>query len=464
MKELEIKQLFCRATDERALLAYSFKTIDSFYTLLSKMDEKDFLYSDHSTLFVLLKSLLKKGAEKFDIAMIVDVARNEGCLQSIGGIDYLQSINNMAVSPENFKIYLNNVLEASTKYKLYGLLKEGTAKVIDNAKEGEGSSELMGSVENKILNLSTESKAVDEPKDFAEGLVEYIEERRANRIEQIGLSTGHVILNKQIDGLIPGTLFVIGARLKEGKSAFLTNVAMHVAYIENKTVLYIDTEMPYTQWRPRVISALSGVKERTIIHGGYSDKVYQQIVNKCIKKVENGKLYHEYMPGYSVDKIVALYKKYKIKHDLGLIMFDYLKEPDSNSVDRQRKEYQLLGDVTTILKDLAGELNIPAVTAVQLNRAKEIADSDRIARYADVIGLWSARGKEEVEKYGLDAGSHKLVVQNSRRGGQTPAEGIGFRFFKEQLRIIEVDIKDQAVDYSRIINEGSAYYDDETPI
>jgi len=464
MEELELKQLFCKATDERALLAYSFRRIDYFYTIISKITEKDLLYSEHSTLFVLLKSLINKGVEKFDVAMIVDVARNEGCLQSIGGIDYLQSINNMEVSDENFKIYMNNVLEASTKYKLHSILKQSVAKVVDNAKDGESSVDLMGGVENQILNLSTTSKAVDEPKDFADGLVEYIEERKDNRVEQVGLSTGHVILDKQIDGLIPATLFVVGARLKEGKSAFLTNIALHVAFIEEKTVLYIDTEMPYSQWRPRAIAAMSGIKERQIIHGGYDDKTHAQIVRKCIERVDNSKLFHEYMPGYSVDKIVALYKKYKVKHDLGLIMFDYLKEPDSSSVDRQRKEYQLLGDVTTALKDLSGQLEIPAVTAVQLNRSKEIADSDRIARYADVIGLWSTRGKEEIEKYGLDAGSHKLVVQNSRRGGQTPPEGIGFHFFKEQLRIKEVVIGKQARDYSRIINEGSAFYDDETPI
>ncbi len=463
MSDLELKQLFCKATDERALFAYSFRQMDSFYTVISKMTEKDFLYPEHSTLFVLLKSMLNKGVEKFDIAMVVDVARNEGCLQSIGGIDYLQSINNMEVSEENFNIYMNNVLEASTKYRLHTILKINMSKVVDNAKEGKDSSDLMGGVENEILNLSTTSKAVDEPKDFADGLIEYINERKENRIEQVGLSTGYVILNKQIDGLVPATLFVIGARMKEGKSAFLTNMALHIAYIERKTVLYIDTEMPYQQWRPRAIAAMSGIKERDVIHGGYSQKVYDQIIQKCGERVDNGKLFHEYMPGYSVDKLIALYKKYKIKYDLGVIMFDYLKEPDSKSSDRQRKEYQLLGDVTTALKDLAGELNIPAVTAVQLNRAKEIADSDRIARYADVIGLWSQRGKEEIEKDGLEAGSHKLIIQNSRRGGQTPTEGIGFRFFKEQLRIMEVDIDKQAIDYSRIINEGSAYYD-ETPI
>jgi len=461
MKELELKQMFCRATDERALLAFSFKNMDNFYTLVSKMTEKDFLYSEHSTLFVLLKSLLNKGIENFDIAMIVDVARSEGCLQSIGGIDYIQSINNMLVSESNFNIYLDNVLEASTKYKLHTLLRDGIANVVDNAKTDTDSATLMGAVEHKILNLSTSSRAIVEPKDFADGLAEFIEERKENKVEQSGLSTGYPILDKQIDGLIPGTLFIVSARLKDGKSTFLTNVGLHVAYRLNKPVLYIDTEMPFTQWRTRAIAALSGVKERDIIHGGYTQEAYNQIIEKCVKLVDKGKLYHEYMPGYSVDKVVALYKKYKIKHDLGLILFDYLKEPDPSSTDGSRKEYQLLGDITTVLKDLAGQLDIPAVTAVQLNRSGQIADSDRIARFGDVIAQWMSKDSKDMEEHGYKAGTHKLIVRDTRRGGATPEEGIEYRFFKEQLRIKEVDIQDQTIDYSRLINKGTAYYDDD---
>lgn len=460
MKELELKDMFCKTTDERALMSFSFKSMDYFYTLVSKMTEKDFLYNHHSTLFVLLKSLLNKGIDKFDVAMVIDVARNEGCLQSIGGIDYVQSVSNMPVSEGNFNVYLDTVLEASTKYRLYNILKQGVANVADNAKNDTKSIDLMGNVENRILNLSTSSKAIVEPKDFADGLAEFIEERKENKVEQSGLSTGFTILDKQIDGLIPGTLFIVSARLKDGKSTVLTNMALNAAYRLEKTVLYIDTEMPFTQWRTRAIAALSGVKEREIIHGGYSKETYNKIVEKCIKLVDKGRLYHEYMPGYSVDKVVALYKKYKIKHDLGLIMFDYLKEPDRSSTDGNRNEYQLLGDITTTLKDLAGELDIPAVTAVQINRSGQIADSDRIARFGDVIAQWMSKDPKEMEEHGYKAGTHKLVVRDTRRGGATPEEGIEYHFFKEQLFIKEVDIKDQTIDYSRLINRGTAYYDD----
>jgi replicative DNA helicase len=462
VKELELKQMFCKPEDERALLAYSFRKIDNFYTIMAKLDARDFLHPDHATLFVLMNSLLSKGVEKFDVSMVVDSARTDGCLAAIGGIDYVVSINNNPVSDLNFDIYLNNVAEASTKYRLHTVLRESTAHTVDNAKDGKSGSDLIGFVENKILNLSTDSKSIAEPRDFADGLLEFIEERKEKPVKMTGISTGYAILNNQIDGMIPATLHIIAARLKEGKSALLTNIALHVAYMEGLPVLYIDTEMSFNQWRTRAIAALANVKEREVIHGGYSKDIHEQLVRKCTEAIKNGTLFHEYMPGYSVDKVIALYKKYKVKHNIGLIVFDYLKEPDSSSVDRNRKEYQILGDVTTVLKDLAGTLDIPALTAVQLNRSMEIADSDKIARYGDVIMHWMGKKDDEIETDTRKAGSHKLIIRDSRRGGGTSEQGIGYYFFKDRLRIREVDVKDQAFTrFDEVVNEGTAYYDDD---
>ena len=124
---------------------------------------------------------------------------------------------------------------------------------------------------------------------------------------------------------------------------------------------------------------------------------------------------------------------------------------------RQRKEYQILGDVTTKLKDLAGQLNIPALTAVQLNRDNDVADSDRIARYADVICFWSGRDTEEMKTGGAECGSHKLVIKDTRRGGATSKEGIGYMFFKENLKIREVPIDRQYfANFDKVVNDDSA--------
>jgi replicative DNA helicase len=283
-----------------------------------------------------------------------------------------------------------------------------------------------------------------------------LEERKNNRIELSGLRTGFPILDKQIDGMIPGTLLVIAARKKMGKSAFLTSIATHVAFKERKPVLYVDTELPFIQWRTRAIAHMSGVKERDIKYGGYSAEQLRKL-EQAQTLISKGKLFHEYMPGYSVDRLMALYRKYKHKEDIGLIVFDYLKEPESSSLDAQRKEYQILGDVTTKLKDIAGQLNIPALTAVQLNRTNDIADSDRIARYADVICYWSQRTDKDIETGGEASGTYKLEIKDTRRGGATNENGIGYYFYKEQLHILEVPIDKQYFNkFNEVVNDRSS--------
>jgi len=459
MNNVEMKELFCKPTDERALLSYCFKDMDSFYDLVSKMDAGDFLHVDHSTLFTLLGALAQQDVKTFDLPMVMNTAQQMfGDLISVGGIDYLQSINEMRVDRSNYEIYLQNVLEASTKYKLYYTIQDDLNKISENAKEGLTSEDLIGSIERKILDLSTESKSIHEPRDLADGLRELIEERMANPVVQMGLSTGFPILDKQIDGLVPGTLNIISARPKRGKSTFLSNVASFLAYLANERIpiLYVDTEMPFDQWRDRIVAKMTGIPERQIKHGGYSKEEYQKI-QVAIGIIEKGRLYHEFMPGYTVDKITALYKKYKLKHNIGLMIFDYIKEPDSNSIERNRKEYQVLGDVTTKLKDLAGSLNIPCLTAVQVNREGSVADSDRIVRYADTIMEWTYKTEDEQEIKGDAGGQYKLVVRETRRGGMTPEEGIGYLFHKTTLSIKEAEPPDQIHDYGdKVYNHGDS--------
>lgn len=456
MDDIQVKEIFCRPSDERSLLAYCMQDLSNYFAVCAKLSPKDFLYPQHEAMMYLFEILATKGAESLEPNLVIAEATAGDYLEDLGGPKYVQTISDIRVSKTNLEIYLKSVCEASTKYKLHNLLSANIDTIEENAKEGLSSIDLLSSTEADILDLSMSGFNIDEPINLADGLLEYIEERQANKVDLSGLSTGYPVLDKQIDGMIPGSLLVVAARKKQGKSAFLTNIAMHVAYRLHKPILYVDTELNFKEWRSRALSTISGVKEREIKHGGFDDVTYGRLL-KASKIIKKGKLYHEYMPGYSVDKLVALYKKYKHKENIGLIIFDYLKEPDSTSIDRQRKEYQVLGDVTTRLKDLAGQLNIPALTAVQLNRSHDIADSDRIARYADVIALWSGRTNEELEQGGNNCGSHKLVIKDTRRGGATSDTGIGYNFFKEFLKIKEVSIdKQYFTNFEKTVNNDSA--------
>lgn len=442
LKANDAKELFYRPGDERTVLSYCFKSIDFFYDLAAKLSASDFLSSEHQLVYTMFNTFVNNGVTKVDLPMFINQAQSDGIVDLMGGVAYIQSIFNIEASRENFEIYVTNIADASTKYKTYLALQQHMDDVEKNAQSGKTGTELIGSIEAQMLDMSSNTALSEEPILFGDTLDEFIMERKDKLIKMSGLSTGFPILDRQIDGLIPGTLMVVAARKKMGKSSFLTNIALHNAYRADVPVLYIDTELTYNEWKTRALSIMSGVKERDIKHGGYSDEQMRKILDaQALIKV--GKLYHKYMPGYSVDKVVSLCKKYKLREKVGLIVFDYLKEPDLSSTDGNRKEYQLLGDITTKLKDLSGILDVPVLTAVQLNRQNDIADSDRIARFGDIISIWGHRTEEEKKQCGTEGGQYKLVIKDTRRGGSTPAEGIGYTFYKSRILIREVPAHDQ---------------------
>ncbi len=443
MSELS-KELFCQATYERGLIAYCFSLIENYYVIASAVSDKDFLLPDHRILWMLIGTLINRKVSKLDGALVINEAERNGVLNRVGGHEYIHAIINMDVPQSNIQYYIEKVLNDSTKHQLYSTLSNNMTMIEKHAKDEDVTAvDMIGAASRDVMELSMQSKAVKEATNLSDGLEEYIEERRYNPVEFCGISTGFDILDKRIDGLVPGTLTVFCARPKHGKSAFLSTIGTHVAYELKKPVLYVDTEMPFDQWRSRILSMLSGVPERRIKHGGYSDSEYVNI-KQAMELVGKGKYFHEYMPGYSIDKLAAIYKKYKHVEGIEMAVFDYIKAPPGTDF-RNKKEYQILGDVTTALKDLSGELNIPFVCANQINRQDDIADSDRILRYADVLMFFKPKEQEEIERGGIDGGNYKLIITDSRRGGTTPVEGIGYRFIKSMLTINEAKV--QLVDY-----------------
>lgn len=445
MSNIAVIETFCQSWEERAILSFCIKDVDYLYTISSRLELTDFIDPEHQTILMILKGLQQKGVEKFDVSLIINEAENLGVLDNAGGAEFIRSIANMEISKENFNVLLETVAEASTKYKLYKRV-DGYRNKLLNSDNSLKSVDLIGGLEADILDISTYRDSIEEPVDLSAGIDEYIESLKDTYVEMSGISTGYPILDRQIDGLVPSTLTVLAARKKMGKSALLLNIGLHVAYNLGIPVLYVDTEMSTEECRSRTLSILSNIPERVIKHGGYSKEDYKKLKN-TIKVMEKGLFFHEKMPGYSLEKLTALYKKFKLKHNIGFAIFDYLKEPESSNADKNRKEYQILGDVTTKLKDLAGILDIPFLTAVQLNRDHDIADSDRIARYADVIAQWTNRTKEERDLTGYRGGQYKLIIKDSRRGGQTTEEGISYYFFKDRLTVKEVPLENQTYNF-----------------
>jgi replicative DNA helicase len=415
---------------ERAVIAALLSNADLLVDVEAKLDESDFLSEHHRPLYAILRYLSKEGVRSFDLMAVVDVAERKGLLKSIGDMAYVQALMSMPIDGSNIGVYIGKVLDASLKYKLFMQAEYIQKDLLQSIDSEQSSEEIIAKAEGRIIDVSMSSKRVEDAVDVSEGLRETLKKLAENPVEISGLTTGIHLLDKALNGLKPGTLTVLAARAKEGKSTLLMNIASHIAYDLGLPILYIDTEMRTVEVRTRLLSHISSVPERSIQTGKWiANDSYTRRVDAAMDKVERGQMLHRYYPGYSIDGLVSLARKYHAREGVAAIFFDYIKMPETNS--RDAKETQILGQVATALKDLAGTLNIPVITAAQMKRAsnsdksgpktlysdQDVGDSDKIGRYCDTLLALARKSQKEIEEDGLDCGTHRVQVLLARGGG-----------------------------------------------
>lgn len=426
---LKDQDKFADRNAERAVLCMLLNDAELLIEVAAKLEEKDFLSEHHRVLYSILGQMYANGMKSFDLMAIAAEAEKWGALKLIGEEDYIKDVADSLFDPANLDVYLDKIHKCSTKFKLYKKT-EFIRQDLLSADDSKSTNDIIASAEEKILEVSMDAQRVEDAINIADGSQEYIEQLLFDPVEFRGLPTGIELLDKSLNGLAPGSLTIIAGRAKGGKSTFMMNIASYLAYgREEKTpILYIDTEMSTNEVRTRLVSHLSGVPERSIINGSAS-KNEQTItrINGALDKLYNGCFYHKYYPGYSMEGVKSIVRKYKARENIGVLFFDYIKIPEVSG--SSAKEHQLLGNVTTALKDLAGSLNIPIVAGAQLKRSEgsgnkthyhdnDVADSDKIIRYCSSLLTIARKSKKELEEDGLDCGTHRVQVLAARGGGE----------------------------------------------
>ena len=426
---------FFKVEDERALIAACIQSINNWYIVMSKLKTSDFLAKDHCVLLELISSLFRANYSGLTFEVLISAAKDAGVDDNIGGPDYVSTLCKMSLLEINLEYHLDRIVKATEKLNYESVLANSNRVLIEDKTDID---DLRNKAVTDILDLSLRARGMDDGKLLSDGTDTFLPELDIPK-QLLGLQTGFNNYDVITDGLVPGELMVIAARMKAGKSAFLSNIANHVGNNLNTPVLYIDTEMRTSEWVSRMYAIDSGVSHSKIQHGKVS-KVERNLLVTTNDKFKKSVIIHKTLTGFNIEKLTAICYKYKKMHDLGLIVFDYVKAPPG-SINNVAKEHQIIGDITTQLKDIAEDLDLPILTAAQLNRQHDIADSDKIARYANVIAIWSKRSDEELDHAGADSwktiGTHKLMIQYSRNSNKTGDGGIGFNFTGYNFNIKE---------------------------
>lgn len=228
-------------------------------------------------------------------------------------------------------------------------------------------------------------------------------------------------------------LFLCGKGLvPTHNSTILNDLAIKVTSLNKGCrALVLDTEMTTLDMKFRVASSLTGISVWHLETGNWkkSNELYKKFQEKKsdILKIQN-QVDHLQVSGKPIEEVVSIVKRwYFSKVGRGnpcVIVYDYIKLTGETAGNK--KEYELIGEKVNALKELSLELDIPILTACQLNRSAEngvddssaISQSDRLQWFASFVGIFRRKTAEEMALDGEEFGSHKLIPLATRFQGQ----------------------------------------------
>ena len=395
----------------------------------------DFAVDGHRYIWMAMAYLIDKD-EELDPISITNVYTDEKAneaIKELGGLDYIEAMKGSPVAP-NTIMFVGHIRQASARRAIY----ERADKLKDKALKDQDTdiNNFLGEAETEMRDVSIEYQVSKDVYKLGDGIGDRLKDKLLNPQSIIGLKTGWKGFDKASLGLVDGELTIVGARSKVGKSTVLLNWCKKISVEDEVPVLYIDTEMYKEEQEDKLLSMLSGVTHSEVRNGMFGKDTINgtarskiEKVQKASKKLAGSPFYHVYLPSFTLEKVQALARKYQLEYGVKLIVFDYIKLPSSNS-NLGDKEYQALGYLTSGLKDLAGQLQIPIVSAVQLNRSavgtddfneSMIAGSDRILFLANRICFLRRSSEEE---YSYSGASHQFKIHLQRLGDELGWTGV----------------------------------------
>ena len=333
---------------------------------------------------------------------------------------------------EEYIEIVNRVITLSFKRDLYKKLKYFESQCLDDKVNlNQLNLAIMNDIDKLVSEYVTQDKIPMYNKNIY-NIWQKITEKR-NEDGTYGLPSKHKILEKYFT-YQDGELVLVAARRKHGKSIFGMNELVHMLK-QGVSCVYLDTEMSDELFTTRLLCHLTGIEEYRIKAGGYSASEEQMIL-EALDWIHNQNFTHIYDPQWTMDKVYTVTKILKNRMDFDFLIYDYIKITDNETVSSS-EQYNELGNWCNFLKNnIAGGLDIPVLTFAQLNRKFEVADSDKLERYASVGIKWIKKTPEEIMEDGVECGNYKLNIFINRLGEQMDEhEYIDFVFNNKNLSV-----------------------------
>ena len=392
MEEALIKRVLPHSVEaEQSVIGSMIMDRDAIMTASEVITSEDFYQSQYGVLFDAMLELYNEG-KPVDLVTLQERLREKDVPPEISSLEFAKDLLDAVPTSANVRHYATIVQEKSMLRKLIKV-NEDIANTCYLAREK--TEDILEETEKKIFDLLQYRSTGDfvPIKQVVLNALDKIEKASKNKGTVTGIPTGFIDLDYKTSGFQPSDLILIAARPSMGKTAFVLNVAQHMAFKEGKTVAIFSLEMSKEQLVNRLFSLESKVDSQALRTGNLTDEDWAKLIEGAAV-VGKSNLIIDDTPGISIAELRSKCRKFKLEHDLGIIIIDYLQLMSGGKHSESRQ--QEISEISRSLKAVARELNVPVVALSQLSRAVEqrpdhrpmlsdLRESGAIEQDADVV-------------------------------------------------------------------------------
>ncbi|MFL4476153.1 replicative DNA helicase [Paeniglutamicibacter sp. MACA_103] len=405
---------------EQSVLGGMMLSKDAIADCVEVLRGLDFYRPAHEAIYEAIIDLYGRG-EPADAVTVSDLLTKRGEITRIGGPAYLHTLIQSVPTAANAGFYaeivreravLRRLVDAGTKIVQLGYSQDGEVDAIVNEAQAE------------VYKVAERRTAEDYVplRDIIEGTVDEIESAGSRGEGVIGVPTGIFELDELTQGLHGGQMIVIAARPAVGKSTFALDFARSASIKHNMTSVFFSLEMGRNEIAMRLLSAEASIALQNLRKGTIQDEEWSKIAT-TMGRLNDAPLFIDDSPNMSLMEIRAKCRRLKQKHDLKLVVLDYLQLMSSGKKVESRQ--QEVSEFSRALKLLAKELDVPVIALSQLNRGSEqrtdkkpmisdLRESGSIEQDADMVILLH---REDIyDKESARAGEADVIVAKHRNG------------------------------------------------
>jgi replicative DNA helicase len=356
---------------ERAVLGSILLLPEVFDEVALVLRRDDFYDDANRQLFEHLLAMHDNG-QRIDLMLLVEALKKANIYEAIGGAAYLAEIGRQVPTAAHAEYYAQIVAD---KAVLRALIHAGVEIQNGAYDPTSDTREMLGKAEEKVFSI-LENRGSGQVTPIAEVLqssLDRIDARMEHQSSFGGVETGFIDFDQMTGGLQKSELIILAARPSMGKTALAMNMAEHAA-LNGTTTLFVSLEMSAIELGDRLLCSVARVNGSRLRNGTITHEERRKLINAAAQ-ISQAPLFIDDSPSRTMTEIAANARRLKRRHDLGLIVVDYLQliDPDNPRDPRQEQ----VSKISRRLKGLAREIQVPVLCLGQLNRQVESSSSNK---------------------------------------------------------------------------------------